>query len=57
MRLRHLPQALAVACSLVAASGASAAVLSPVTDVTLDNGLRVLVLEDHRNPIVTVQTW
>jgi zinc protease len=57
MRLPHLPQALAVACSLVAASGASAAVLSPVTDVTLDNGLRVLVLEDHRNPIVTVQTW
>jgi zinc protease len=24
---------------------------------TLDNGLRVLVLEDHRNPIVSVQVW
>src|SRR5436189_2673524 len=24
---------------------------------TLDNGLRVLLLEDHRSPIVTVQTW
>src|SRR5438874_10637191 len=57
MRLRHLPHALAVAWSLAAASGASAAASSPVTDVTLDNGLRVLVLEDHRNPIVTVQTW
>ena len=48
MRLRHLPQALAVAWSLAAASGASAAASSPVTEVTLDNGLRVLVLEDHR---------
>src|SRR6266446_4320991 len=57
MRLRHLPQALAVAWALAAASGASAASPSPVSDVTLDNGLRVLVLEDHRNPIVTVQTW
>ena len=57
MRLRYLPRALAVAWALAAASGASAASPSPVSDVTLDNGLRVLVLEDHRNPIVTVQTW
>jgi zinc protease len=28
-----------------------------VTEATLDNGLRILVLEDHRNPIATVQTW
>ena len=28
-----------------------------VVAVTLDNGLRVLLLEDHRSPIVTVQTW
>lgn len=28
-----------------------------VTEVTLDNGLRVLVLEDHRSPIATIQTW
>jgi zinc protease len=57
MRLRYLPQALAVAWCLLAASSASAAAPSAVTDVTLDNGLRVLVLEDRRNPIVTVQTW
>ena len=24
---------------------------------TLDNGLRVLLLEDHRSPIVTFQIW
>jgi zinc protease len=29
----------------------------PVVAATLDNGLRVLLLEDHRSPIVTVQTW
>jgi zinc protease len=30
---------------------------SEVTAATLDNGLRVLLLEDHRSPIVTVQMW
>src|SRR5215831_2998274 len=29
----------------------------PATEATLDNGLRILILEDHRNPIATVQTW
>jgi len=28
-----------------------------VVAATLDNGLRVLLLEDHRSPIVTFQTW
>src|SRR6266852_5130068 len=28
-----------------------------VIEATLDNGLRILVLEDHRSPIATVQTW
>ncbi len=28
-----------------------------VTEATLDNGLRVLVLEDHRSPIVSIQVW
>ncbi|HEX6025935.1 MAG TPA: pitrilysin family protein, partial [Solirubrobacter sp.] len=34
---------------------------APATDavlaVTLDNGLRVLLLEDHRSPIVSFQLW
>jgi len=29
----------------------------PVLAVTLDNGLRVLLLEDHRSPIVSLQLW
>src|SRR2546430_2352408 len=57
MRLRNVPWALALAWALAVASPASPAPPSLVTEVTLDNGLRVLVLEDHRNPIVTVQTW
>ena len=36
-----------------AQSDANAAVLA----VTLDNGLRVLLLEDHRSPIVSFQVW
>ena len=28
-----------------------------VVEVTLDNGLRVLLLEDRRSPIVNVQVW
>ena len=30
---------------------------TPVLDATLDNGLRVLLLEDRRSPIVSVQVW
>jgi zinc protease len=30
---------------------------APVVAATLDNGLRVLLLEDHRSPIVSVQIW
>ena len=29
----------------------------PVVDLTLGNGLRVLVAEDHRSPVVSVQVW
>jgi zinc protease len=28
-----------------------------VTDVTLDNGLRVIVKEDHRSPVMVSQVW
>jgi zinc protease len=39
----------------VAAAGSSPS--SAVVAETLDNGLRVLLLEDRRSPIVTVQMW
>jgi zinc protease len=54
--------------ALVLLVGLAALVISPsvatgaaakldVAEATLDNGLRVLVLEDHRSPIVSVQMW
>jgi zinc protease len=53
----------ALALLLIAALVAGAP-LAPVAQTTpavlattLDNGLRVLLLEDRRSPIVTVQTW
>src|SRR5262249_28520959 len=47
---------LAAVCGSFAAAGA-ASPLPNVTEATLDNGLRVLVLEDHRSPVVSVQVW
>jgi zinc protease len=40
--------------------GAAVQAASPTLDVaeaTLENGLRVLVLEDHRSPVVVTQLW
>jgi zinc protease len=41
--------------ALLPAAGSQAA--DPVLATTLDNGLRVLLLEDHRSPIVSLQVW
>ncbi len=59
--MRH-PLVLVVIAAILAAGRPVPAAEPPraadaVVAVTLDNGLRVLLLEDHRSPIVTVQTW
>src|SRR5512132_2517064 len=46
---------LLLVVSLLAPSEAPAA--DRVVAATLDNGLRVLLLEDHRSPIVSFQVW
>src|SRR4029453_3999609 len=46
---------LLLAAFFLATAPATAA--TPVLEATLDNGLRVLLLEDHRSPIVSVQVW
>jgi zinc protease len=55
---RHLALFLVL---VAAAAGWPASAAEPtrsaVVAATLDNGLRVLLLEDRRSPIVTVQTW
>ena len=42
---------------LLLAPAARAQSTDAVTATTLDNGLRVLLLEDHRSPIVSFQMW
>ena len=37
--------------------GISAPALATITDVTLDNGLRVIIKEDHRAPVAVSQLW
>ena len=48
---------IALALAVVLLVAAPAAAQDSVVATTLDNGLRVLLLEDHRSPIVSVQVW
>src|SRR5438093_11721278 len=48
---------LAIVLFVLAAGSAGAQGADRVVAVTLDNGLRVLLLEDHRSPIVSFQMW
>jgi zinc protease len=62
MRSARWFRALLVLVCVGAALGPGAIVQAapPALDVTeaaLDNGLRVLVLEDHRSPVVSIQVW
>src|SRR5262247_3286799 len=56
--MRPLSLLLAALLAVAPASWtAGAAAALDVAEATLDNGLRVLVLEDHRSPVVSVQLW
>jgi zinc protease len=57
MLFRHALKACALAVTCVAVSVAHGAQAPPITEVVLDNGLRILIVEDHRNPIATIQMW
>ncbi|MEM7722513.1 MAG: pitrilysin family protein [Pseudomonadota bacterium] len=50
--MRHLGLALAVILSPALAEAASR-----VTEFSLDNGMQVIVIEDHRTPAVTHMVW
>src|SRR5262247_411321 len=54
--MRPLPLAAALFLGTQLAAGPAPAALD-VAEATLDNGLRVLVLEDHRSPVASVQVW
>jgi len=51
------PALVATLLLLLAAGGAAAQSGERVLAATLDNGLRVLLQEDHRSPIVSFQMW
>jgi zinc protease len=52
-----LPQLRALAVALLLLVVTVAAGAEEVREATLDNGLRVLLLEDHRSPVITLQIW
>ena len=56
MRPPQLAAALLTLAS-VAAPASTLAAGADVSEAILDNGLKVLVLEDHRSPIASVQVW
>lgn len=53
---RGFRAALCAALALIA-SPFTAALAEPVTSFTLDNGLNVVVIEDHRAPVVVQMIW
>ena len=55
--MKRLLALLTVAALLAGHSPVVAQPTSGVVAATLDNGLRVLLLEDRRSPIVSVQVW
>jgi zinc protease len=57
VRILRLTLACALAAGITLARPAPPAAEPGVLETVLDNGLRVLILEDHRSPIVSVQIW
>jgi len=53
--MKHVATFLLIALLLVPAAPAAPA--EQLLATTLDNGLRVILLEDHRSPIVSFQVW
>ena len=54
VRVRY--RVLVAALVLLAAAGWAQAATEPL-EARLDNGLRILLLEDHRSPVVSFQVW
>ena len=56
--LRRARSTLVVALAFAAATGVAQAASGPqVTDFKLDNGLEIVVIPDHRAPVVTHMVW
>jgi zinc protease len=57
MRPRLAVLLLVLTVAVPGSTPAAEPTATPVVAATLDNGLRVLLLEDHRSPIVSLQLW
>ena len=59
MHLKTLGAALPAAAAVLVAAAATVPALAepPVTTFELDNGMEVVVIEDHRAPVVTHMVW
>ncbi|GAW36191.1 protease 3 precursor [Roseovarius sp. A-2] len=55
--MRHLTGWLIAALTLFLPVTAGAQTAEQVTSFTLDNGMQVVVIEDHRAPVVTQMVW
>lgn len=56
-RLRHCLTGLAVAAAIAFPAAARQQAVGGVSRFTLDNGMEVVVVQDHRAPIVTHMVW
>jgi len=57
MSLKELPMMRRVLLSVLLSGIAAVAVAQEVTTYTLDNGMEVVVVEDHRAPVVVHMVW
>lgn len=55
--LRVLARRIGMTAGVLASALALGSAHATLTDVTLDNGLRVIVKEDHRAPVMVSQVW
>jgi len=55
--LKRVTQYLIVTLMTLSTNGYSAAEKSAVTEAMLDNGMKVLIKQDHRAPVVVAQVW
>ena len=55
--LKRVVQIFIVTLMMLSINGFAAADKSDVTEVMLDNGMKILIKQDHRAPVVVAQVW
>ena len=55
--LKRVVQIFIVTLMMLSINGFAAADKSDVTEAMLDNGMKILIKQDHRAPVVVAQVW